>query len=156
MGGLDTVPAGIDSIFAVVPAMIGLIGVVMLIRLAAPLVDEYSKERQIVKNEARKQVEAAQRSKALLIAEIVLRGEFDEWLDTAVLRLQIDCLANSGDKPLIDVLTVVTQARKDNAARITELHQGTTRQPSAEDADSIRQQWQDLRNRVGSFQLIPA
>lgn len=153
MSGLDNVQTGFESVFSMLPWVMAFCVLMMLvIKFAGPLANDRLEER----DKARNKVEAERLRKETARAEIVLRGEFDDWLDAEVLRLQIECAADPGNTLLVKALTAVTQARTSNSTRITELHQGKGKNPTVEDAESVNQQWQALRGRDAAGQANPA
>ncbi|MDP4573491.1 hypothetical protein Q8O96_30945 [Pseudomonas sp. LPH60] len=77
-------------------------------------------------------------------AEIVLRVEFEKWLDAEVMRLQLECVTDLSNKSRVDVLRVVTQARNDNAVCINALHHGDMAS-SVLGTDAVLNQWDLLR-----------
>lgn len=118
--------------------VLGFISISLLLRL----VDHASVARQA----RRDQQLRSELLDSQIAEEIVLRGDFDDWLTGEVLRFDIACANQPRDEGLARHLAVLAEAKRLNSADIVTLHRRDSLTPDRRQAvEQLKKQWDALR-----------
>ncbi|WP_321967120.1 hypothetical protein [Burkholderia cepacia] len=91
-------------------------------------------------------LEEKAKRQALADSEAATRGEFDDWLTEAILSAEIAACANPTDAVTLDQLDRLKTARRQNGARLVELHdQFDTAEVKEGVAQTVKDQWAALQ-----------
>lgn len=152
MGGLDQVTSGMDSLMPVFQIVAAVIPLLIAARFLVPIVGELSETRnaQRAKESAnRLKAEAIQSAHAMIATQ---RRDFADWLDDALLSLQIECAANPQEQKRRELLDALKATKENNDAQLDTLHRNRSGEvPSAAQVGDVRREWDRLRESLNSL-----
>lgn len=158
-GGLESTAEFMTELMAALPATLAifttiLVGFFIITRGIGPFIDDVCSAVSAVVDARRRDRDkrSKREPKSLLVAEIALRDEFDEWLAAWELRLKIECAAHPDDQDRAGALAAVELAKRENAARIVALHQdGDTALAKPDGPEAVKREWKDLEAKCAAL-----
>jgi len=153
MSGLVGVDSALDSlvssVFTFIPWVFGFwLSVWLIAHVIGPLITDIVKARADARVAKAGALEKAGQRRAQVTKVAMLCSDFDDWLETHILALQIDCASYPEDQALADLLAELVTAKEEASDIIVRLHEGRTTNLSDEDERYVSDTWSALKQQI--------
>jgi flagellar biosynthesis/type III secretory pathway M-ring protein FliF/YscJ len=147
--GVDAITSSLADWLSLFPSLILIFIVIagLWYIVFGPLLIGGEEDRAAQRNSAQQSAEADAKRKELLASIISVCSDYDDWLDTNILILQIDCAGHPTDSQRAELLAEFIAARKKVSSLFIHIDSLVFETPDV-DPEEIAKQWDGYRQQL--------
>lgn len=120
----------------------------LVTHVLSPLMADVVKARAKERTSKTDTLAKAEQRRALATKIALDCSDFDDWLETHILMLRIDCASDPESKVLSDMLVELVSAKAEISDIIVRLHRGGTINLSGHDEQYVSEKWSMLAQKI--------